>query len=87
MNEHQRDTLQKQQAEQARLANVAKDMISGLFGSAPPGAHSVVVHSSVGDDGEFVNAIHVSVRPGCEHMLSVPDEHQGEPITLVPWSD
>lgn len=89
MNEmdHVHEASIAQANEQRRLAAVASDMIAASFGGASPVAHAIWVRTEVGEDGEFVNRICASVRPGCEHIVTVPDEHQGEKITLIPWPE
>ncbi len=51
--------------------------------NAPAQWHSVFIRTSVGEDGEFVRELCVSVRPG--KNVKVPTEHQGIPVVNVPW--
>lgn len=79
------DIASKQRADVAKLKNLASSLIESL--NAPAVAHAVWVESTVGSDGEFINRLCMSVRPGFEDAVSIPTEHEGEPVKRVVWPE
>lgn len=73
-----------QQADVARLVDIAGAMVAEIAAPAP--YHAIWIQSAV-IDGKFVNTIRASVRPGYEAQVSVPDEFQGVPIFKTPWPE
>ena len=64
------------------IMNAAASLALSL---GPPAYHSVFVNTSVGDDKEFIQTIHVAVRPQYKSRIKVPTSHEGYPVTQVPW--
>lgn len=52
-----------------------------------PQCHAVWVRSDVGEDGEFVNTIRASVRPGFEDVVDLPVMFQGYVIHAEKWPE
>jgi hypothetical protein len=64
------------------LTTEAQSLIRSL--GAPAQWHSVFIQTSV-EDGQFVRKLCVSVRPGFENRVKVPETHMGHPVVNVPW--
>lgn len=64
--------------------SAAQSLILAL--KAPPQAHSVWIRTETDEEtGDFRKSLCVSIRPGYEKKIKVPDEHQGIPVVNVPW--
>lgn len=48
--------------------------------------HAIYVNTDVDPETkEFIQTIHVAVRPTYLKKITVPTEHQGHPVKQVPW--
>lgn len=72
------------------IIDAAQSLILSL--NSPAIGHAVWVNTDVvrldPDDpktGEFVQTIHVAVRPTYLNKIKVPKEHQGHTVVQVPW--
>lgn len=63
----------------------AQTLIARL--NAPAQFHSVWIRTHVSDKGEFQKELCISIRPGKEHQVKIPDEHMGIPVVRVPWPE
>lgn len=56
--------------------------------NAPAQYHSVWIKTEVDPDTkDFKKIICVSIRPGQENNIRVPDSFQGFPVVQVPWPE
>lgn len=65
------------------LSQAAQSLIVRL--AAPAQWHSVWIKTEVDQNGHFQKSLCVSVRPGYESKVKVPETHMGVPVVNVPW--
>lgn len=66
------------------IIDAAQSLILSL--NSPAIGHAVYVNTDTDPDTkEFVQTIHVAVRPTYLNKIKVPKEHQGHTVVQVPW--
>ena len=68
------------------IIEAAQSLILSL--NSPAIGHAIYVNTDVDPDTkEFVQTIHVAVRPTYLNKIKVPSEQQGHPVKQVPWPE